>query len=165
MAVSDKGYTSSGDMNRLTALAMSSELFLESKGEQLTGLGLGNCDYAEGFEFLTTPFYKENSLIHYNWMSTSFVYLEMGIIGLIFYFGFFAVIVVYSGKLTKKHKEDEMYFQLTITVALMSILIGIYNSSLRMEAAYMIYFILSIPFLLERTRRKEEKENVVKKLC
>ncbi|XZH07168.1 hypothetical protein ACSW93_11775 [Clostridium perfringens] len=145
-ASSDKGYTSSGDMNRLTAITISNKLFLKTYIMRILGLGLGNCDHSN-FDFLNTPFYKAYNLLHYDWLSTSYIYLEMGIIGLTFFFGFFVIIYLIITTRIKKNNINIVYAQLAKIIAVMCIVIGIYNSTLRTEAAYMLYFILAIPFL------------------
>lgn len=150
-AASEKGYTSSGDINRLTVLSVCSQRFLDTPILRLFGFGLGNCDYAEGFAFLTSPFYKLHEAMHYTWLSTAFMYLEEGYIGLIFYFGFF---VSAFWMITKRKKNVDstnvFYFQIAQVIAVMCIVIGIYNSSLRLESGYIMYFLLAIPFIKEK---------------
>ena len=80
-ASSDKGYTSSGDLNRLTAISKSNELWLTNGGMRLFGLGLGNCDTST-FALVNTPFYELYGYMHYTWMSHAIMYLECGWIGL-----------------------------------------------------------------------------------
>ena len=146
-AVSEEGYTSSGDLNRLTSLEMISDLFLKTDSDRLFGMGLGNCDYADGFGFLTSSFYIKNADYHYTWLSTAFVYLETGIFGLVFFFGFFALVFVMT--LRQIRKTEKIYCQLSMVTSVMCVLIGIYNSTLRTEAAFMLYFIMALPFIRE----------------
>jgi hypothetical protein len=145
-ATSEHGYTSSGDMNRLTALSMSKELFLKSSEERLFGLGLGNCDYAESYSFLTSPFYIENKGLHYTWLSTAFVFLEMGYVGLIFFFGFYVMLFGEVHRKERKGKCATVYCHIAKVLSIMCIVIAIYNSTLRIESAYMLYFVMAIPF-------------------
>lgn len=146
-AVSEDGYTASGDMNRLTSFGMVSDLFLRNDVERLFGLGLGNCDYADRFGFLTTSFYTENADYHYTWLSTAFIFLETGILGLVFFFGFF--VLVFAMAFRRRNKTEKIYCQLSMITAIMCIMIGIYNSTLRTEAAFMLYFIMALPFVRE----------------
>ena len=146
-ASSEEGYTASGDMNRLTSFGMVSDLFLRNDIERLFGLGLGNCDYADGFGFLTSSFYIRNADYHYTWLSTAFVFLETGILGLVFFFGFF--VIVFAMAFRRRNKTKKIYCQLSMITAIMCILIGIYNSTLRTEAAFMLYFIMALPFVRE----------------
>lgn len=153
IASSEDGYTSSGDMNRLTSLSMASDLFLKTDGEKLFGLGLGNCDYAEAFSFLTSPFYLKNSGSHYTWLSTAFIFLETGFVGLVFVFGFFAMVFLMAFR--RMRKTNKLYCHISMVTAVCCVLIGIYNSSLRTEAAFMLYFLLALPFVGSKEKTDE----------
>ncbi len=146
-SVSTGGYASEEQVNRLTTIPQISEMFLDTPAKQLFGLGLGNCE-TSNFSFLTTPFYEAYSYIRYNWFSTAFLYLETGIVGLCMVFGFF--IAVFCGALVEKKNKDVVYCQLSAIMALTSILIIVYNASMRTEGAYMVYFILALPFISTR---------------
>ena len=146
-ATSEQGYTSSEDFNRLTAFQMTTERFLTTTKERVFGLGLGNCDYAEGYDFLTTPFYRRYKDLHYVWFSTSFVLVEMGIIGLVFFEGFYILLFAEIQRRKKEYPANRLYCQMAQVLSILCILISIYNSSLRVEAAYMMYFMLALPFV------------------
>lgn len=138
-ASSETGYTASGDFNRLNAISAINEIFFHSWGQRLFGLGLGNCD-TSSFEAITTPFYQAHSRLHYNWMSHSFLYLETGWIGLWFFFGFFALVFLAAGK------QRGQFSRQTRILTVCCVLIGVYNSSLRTEMAYLMYAVLALPF-------------------
>lgn len=162
IAASDAGYTTSGDMNRLTFMSMSNDLYLRTPFQKLFGLGLGNCDYSDAISLLTTSFYKENRWTHYTWFSLAFMYLENGLIGLIFYIGFFVISFFSIRGYVKKH-GNSVYSCLAEIMSIMCIAISFYNSSLRMESGYMLYFILAVPYILSkegspRSKRKGENE-------
>lgn len=146
-ATSDRGYTSSGDLNRLNAISSINELWLTDWGERLFGLGLGNCD-TSAFSLVNTPFYANNADMHYTWLSYAFMYMETGYLGLIFYFGFF-VLVHFAIRKIQKHSEglERRYCCLGRIVAICCLVLAVYNSSLRTEAGYMAYFVLAIPFV------------------
>lgn len=146
IAASDKGYTSSGDVNRLTALTIISKRFLKTPLQQLFGMGLGNCDGA-GYAFLTTPFYSRYSYLRYQWFSHAFLYLETGCTGLAMFTAFFVLVFLEGIKKGQKTKQQIVNGQIAAITALCCILIAVYNSSLRTEAGYMAYFVLSMPFI------------------
>ncbi len=146
-AFSDKGYTGYGDLNRLNAIPKINEVWLKNGWQRLLGLGLGNCD-TSAFAFLNTPFFRRNGDMHYTWLSYAKIYLETGWIGLIFYFGFFVLVYHRVGKIQKTvHGEAACYCLLAKIMAIMCVIISVYNSSLRTEAGYMVYFVLAIPFI------------------
>ena len=138
-------------MNRMTAVSISLEQFLLSPWENIFGLGLGNCDYAN-FDFLNTPFYLANNQWHYSWFSSAMLVLETGLAGLGIYVLFFVVLFFAVHERQKLKQADVLYCQLAKIMALMCLVLILYNNSLRVEAAYMIYFILSLPFLAKGRR-------------
>lgn len=146
-ATSDKGYTYVNDINRLSALAISWNKFLETWTQKLFGLGLGNCDYSSSFSFLTTPFYEKNRHLNYVWFSSSFMILETGLLGLVLYVYFFICVYRAAKTVEKNGTQNIVYCQLARVMALMAPVLIIYNSSLRMECAYMFFFVLALPFV------------------
>ncbi len=148
-AISPKGYTSAGDINRLTAISGANEWFLTTWDQQLLGLGLGNCD-TSAYTFLNTPFFKQYGHLHYTWLSTAFVYVEMGYLGLVFYFGFFALVYLAARRGERRDAENLMFYRLARILAVCCPVIAVYNSSLRTEGAYLAYFILSLPYVMGR---------------
>lgn len=155
-ASADKGYTSAGDLNRLNAIPRINELWLNSAWKRLFGLGLGNCE-TSGFAIVNTPFYEAYGDMHYSWLSYAFLYLETGWIGLLFYYGFF-VLVCFGLYRIEKHSSGiiQTYCRMGRILAIMCMIISVYNSSLRTEAAYMMFFALSVPFVMS----KEKKERI-----
>ena len=151
MPHSKKGYTFTNDINRLSALTISWNKFLNTWPQKLFGLGLGNCDYSSNFDFLTTPFYAENSDLNYTWFSSSFMMLETGMVGLGLYLYFF-IRVYWSARIVQKGEQQApVHCQLARIVALLAPVLIVYNSSLRMECGYMLYFVLAMPFMKKRS--------------
>ena len=151
---SRSGYTNSNDMNRLTFFSISMERFLDTWPRKLFGLGLGNCDYASGFDFLTTPFYSMHRNLHYTWLSSAFLLLETGIVGFGLYLWVFVQIYLGARQRQKKGLADPILCQMARIMAVMCPILVIYNSSLRTEAGYMVYFVLALPFLKKDGRTR-----------
>ena len=153
---SNDGYTGAGDLNRLDAITKINEMWLKTPWQRLFGLGLGNCD-TSGFEIVNTPFYETYGDMHYTWLSYAFMYLECGWIGLMFYFGFF-VLVYFAIRKIEKRSEGiaKTYCRMGRILAILCMIIAIYNASLRTEAGYMMFFALAVPFAMDRQeiRRK-----------
>lgn len=148
-ASSEGGYASSEQLNRLTTIPILSEKILTTAPLKWFGLGLGNCD-TSSFDFLRTPFYDNYMHLRYNWFSTSFLFLETGFFGLIFFFGFFIAVIILCFFMLRKQKNEKEYCQMAIIAAMCCIVIGIYNSSLRTEAGFIIYFMLAFPFIVQK---------------
>lgn len=145
--ISDKGYTNTGDVNRLNAIPVINELWLETKAQRAFGLGLGNCD-TSSFAALDTPFFQKNGDMHYSWISYAQMYLECGWVGLVFSFGFFILLIFFINKI-RRHSTglQRTYSRMSLILAILCVLLLVYNSSLRTEAANMMFFALAIPFI------------------
>lgn len=141
-----RGYTGTDDLNRLYFMGKINSLFLVNPFWILFGLGMGNCDYAGGYGFITSPFYEANQNLHYTWFSTTHMYLENGLLGLCFLFGFFVLIVFFCYKRIKREKNEDIC-RLAIVCAVIGIMNLVYNNSLRTEAGYMLYLVCAFPFL------------------
>lgn len=149
IASSKGGYTNTGDLNRLTAIPIISKNILTEPYEKFVGIGLGNCDLSS-FSIFNTPFYENFSYLHYNWISIAFLFLELGFIGLIIFFAFFAVCFYMSLKAQMQGTAKTEYCQIAIIVSILAVLLAVYNSSLRMECAYFVYFFLALPHISKR---------------
>lgn len=140
------GYSFYGGFNRVGAISLANRRFLTTPDLRLFGLGLGNSDYSN-VEAFVTPFYKLFGKLNYVWFSIPFMYLENGIIGLVFYIAFFLLVGIHARKQSKANCYDQKYRQITEVVAFCSILFMIYDVSLRTEAGFMVYMLLSFAFI------------------
>ena len=155
-AISAAGYTSSGDMNRLNAIGMSNELFLKNGWMRLFGMGMGNCE-TSAFAFLNSPFFERFGDLHYTWMSHAMMYLECGWTGLVFYFGFFLLVYFRTRKIERTGgRRIKSHCLIARMMAVLCMVIAIYNSSMRTEAGYMAYFVLAVPFAVCRDKDNAE---------
>lgn len=143
---SDKGYTNSGDINRLTALPTISKNILNEPHEKIFGLGLGNCDLSS-IELLNSPFYNEYSYLNYNWFSISFLFLETGYIGLVLFVLFYIICFILSLKMYKSGSARKDFCQIAMIMSIICTLSVVYNAALRLEIAYIVYFTLALPFI------------------
>ena len=150
VATDQRGYTSSGDLNRLTAVAEINRRFFRGFWEKIFGFGLGNCELS-GFSFLTTAFARDYQYLHYHWMSIAFVYLEMGWLGLIFFFGFFMLVFV-QAKGRGKEKMEALNCRTARILAVICMMTGVYNASLRSEPGYLAYLTMSLAFASGRDK-------------
>lgn len=144
---SEGGYSNINNLSRLTAVPTVADRFLETPFEKIFGLGLGNCDGSTNFELVNTPFYESFGYLRFLWFSAPFVTLETGFLGLTLYVGFFVVVFILSVIYAKKFENEKSIFQIAAIVAAICPLIIVYNSSLRTEAGYMVFFVLALPFV------------------
>lgn len=144
----ESGFTYSGDLNRLIAILQIHERL--PSFPSLFGLGFGNCELSTGMSFLNSSFYLQYSHWHYDWLSYAWMYLELGIVGLVLYELLF--VQTAFGLLTKKGKEskEKSLRDFGIVISAIAVIISIYNASLRTESGYLMYFALSIGCILSR---------------
>ena len=151
-AVSSVGYTGVGDWNRLTAIPIAWNEYLLTWPQKLFGLGLGNCDFSP-IAGMTSPFYEATWTTNYYLFSSGLIMLETGLIGMIAYVGFFLVVFWGAHSLLRSGRGDVVYCQLAEILALMSLVLFIYNCTLRTEVGYMLYFAMALAFLREKKTR------------
>ncbi|MBE6679130.1 MAG: hypothetical protein E7598_01260 [Ruminococcaceae bacterium] len=147
--VTATNYASAEDLGRFTALPTISKTILTDVSDKIFGMGLGNCD-TSAFAICNTPFFETHQKLHYTWFSSAFLFLETGYIGLTLNLTFYVICCLISFKLFKNGKSDRLFCQLGMIVSLLAIIMVFYNSSLRTEAGYMVYFVLSLPLVASR---------------
>lgn len=152
-ATKTQGYDGVGDLNRMTAIPVLYNQFLDKDlFRTLFGIGLGNADYSSGFSFLQSKFYLNYSYMHYHYFTAPWMFLETGILGLISFLAIFFSVYTTSNKV--KTTEIE-YIQLTKITSIIMIFLTFYNTSLRGEhSSYLLYMLLSIPFAIRNTEYK-----------
>lgn len=145
-ALTRTNYASSVDMGRFNGIDVISKRFLTDIPSRLFGMGLGNCDVSS-FSIFSTPFYAAYRDLHYAIFSYAFMFIENGYVGLILYVLFFVVCLVRAWKRFKSGTGNKLFSQMAIIISTMCFMLIFYNSSLRTEAGFMIYFVLALPFI------------------
>lgn len=150
----DAGYTGTGDLSRMNALSRITSMFFSGDPMRfLFGFGLGNCSYSSNFAMLTSSFYHYFSWLHYAWFSDAYVYLETGLVGLVCFEAFFVLVLVVSRLRRYRDSGLRTAVNCTSVIALMAILLSVYNSSLTVESGYLVYMFLAVPFILDKYRK------------
>ncbi len=119
----------------------------------LFGFGLGSCSYSSNFAMLTSSFYHYFSWLHYAWFSDAYVYLETGLVGLVCFEAFFVLVLIVSRLRRYRDSGLRTAVNCTSVIALMAILLSVYNSSLTVESGYLVYMFLAVPFILDKYRK------------
>ena len=154
-ALTDTGYATDEDIGRFTALPVISQRFLPGFFRKLFGLGLGNCD-SSSLSMFNTPFFESHQTVHYSYFSYAFLFLETGFVGLALYASFFVVSFFVSRKLKKLEMADEFACQMSIILSVISLILLVYNSSLRMEIGFMLFFVLALPIISANEQRESD---------
>lgn len=139
-------YSSDKTVNRLSAIPTLAEKLVPDFEDRLFGLGLGNCD-TSSFEICNTPFYQAYGHLRYMFFSAAFLFLEVGYIGLLLYVAFFVMCFILIRKRINLGVCDKLHGRVALILAVLSVILVVYNSSLRAEAGYMVFFVLALPFI------------------
>lgn len=145
-----ENYSSSGDINRLSAIQSLILRIGLNPIDQIFGLGLGNCD-TSAFAVCNTPFFQQYGHLHYTWFVSAMLFLETGYLGLGLYICFFVICFVKAYRNYRARSGNVPYNQLAILVSGLCIILVFYDSSLRVESGYMMYFVLALPFIRQKS--------------
>lgn len=149
-------YATGEDLSRASAIPTISNTILTSIPDKLFGMGLGNCDNSN-FAVVNTPFYQMYADLHYTWFSSAFLFLEVGYVGLTMYVLFFAMCFVFAYRMYRTDKANRLYCQMAMIASVFCVMLTIYNCSLRLEVAYMIYFVLALPLISSKADIEYER--------
>ena len=144
--VTATNYSTANDLGRFAAIPTISRNFLTGFFDKIFGMGLGNCD-TSSFDICNSIFYQTHSYLNYNWFSSAFLFLETGYLGLTAYLSFFVLIFILAWRYLKQNSSDPLYCRMSMLMSIICVIMVFYNSSLRTEAAYMVFFVLAMPFV------------------
>lgn len=153
-AATQEYYSSVETVNRLSAITKLSSTVVPRIENRIFGFGLGNCD-TSSFEICNTPFFKAYGSMKYNFFSIAFLFLEIGYVGLLLYVSFFVICCLLIRNRVKTESCDSHIGNVALIISILAITLVVYNSSLRSEAGYLVYFILALPFLKRETEETE----------
>lgn len=138
-------------MDRLTALPIALNSFLPSIPQKIVGIGLGNADYSS-FSFLTSSFYKAHNTLGYQYFTSAFIVIEMGLLGLISYIIMILNTVKEAITIRKNDISVIMFKNTAIIVSVLAAVMCFVNLSTKFEnSAYLIFSLLAIPFIIKKT--------------
>jgi len=116
--------------------------------QRLLGIGFGN---SNRFLIFTSSFFNRYEVLKYENLTLSLILIEIGLLGLITYLLFFVSIVIDTLRIKRKLSPDlACYCYTNFIVLIMIFIIIVYNSSMYMDSAFIAFFIISLPFILER---------------
>lgn len=156
-ALTRTNYATENDMGRFSAISQISRRFLTDPLSRLFGMGLGNCD-SSGFSLFHTPFFTDYEYTHYHYFSHAFMFLENGYVGLALYVLFFIMCLAYAVKRLRSGGGDRLFCQMAVILSMVCFVMIFYNSALRTEAGYMIYFVLALPFIEQAAGMEKSKK-------
>ena len=141
-ATRDSGYNGTGDVNRLSGIAIIWErIFNHDLSKGLFGIGIGNAEYTN---FFVLDFYSRYSTLNYQWFHMIWMFIETGLLGILFYLSFF----ISTLRKACKIKNYDVNISTVKIMILIMLILFVYNISLRSEASgYLLFLLLSIPYI------------------
>ncbi len=142
----------SGDIriSRLTPFSQINEYFFGNNiWLRIFGYGFGACEDSQTFAWFNSSFADNYSFLQYRNLSSSMLYLEVGIFGVVLVVLLF-VIIIFTASKYKKLLKNNGYAYIPSAVQIFSvitILLIWYNSTLRREISYLTFFVISILFI------------------
>lgn len=144
------------NISRLGAFREIDEVFF--KGDiirNLFGYGFGNCEQS-GFAIFTSDFYQTYGKLHYHWFMHQHTFLETGYAGVIGYLLILTAMLLSGYYCFRRNTTDRPILITGITMTAISFVLFIYNSALRIDYAYLIFFSLAIPAVVNKSDRISE---------
>ncbi len=153
-------------INRLTSFSQINKYFFNNKTiYKLFGFGFGSCESSKTFAWGNSSFATEHEDTGYRNLSVAVNYLETGYVGLILFIAIFVFILLntrkYKGKLDEKYDYIVVLTQTFIPLLIVNFW---YNSAIRIESAYLSYFMLSVIYIFVNDYRQNEINNKRKNL-
>lgn len=145
----EHGYGNVGYINRLTAVSVINKYFFDTRGLffKLFGMGIGNAEYSK-FPMFTSPFYQfYGEIFGYLGFSSADLYLEVGMLGLVFFCLFHINLIIDTYKKIKDNIfGDTFYYCIGYLTAIFAFILIIYNNLHRTDVSIILAFFLAIPF-------------------
>lgn len=148
-ATSKYGYGNSGYIDRLNFYeVINTRLFYDNKWKRVFGIGLGNAEYSS-VSLFTSDFYKQyGTVFRYLNFSTSMIYIEIGIVGLMLFLSSYLILFMYLWNIVRDNKDKipPYYELLGVGIVMTTILLFVYNNMQRTDVSFILSFFLAIPF-------------------
>ena len=144
------------NLPRIGSAPIIQNMFFETPIEAFFGIGLGKATEAN-LPFLDTSFFTKYQYLNYNWFSFQNLFLQTGWVGITLYVSFFFSLLIYN--LYQKYSAPVRYrylYDITITIALICILVIWYNATLRLSYAIVPYFVLGLGPCVTRELRIQQ---------
>lgn len=136
------------EISRMNAFSDINRFIFHGKLDwNLFGIGFGASGYS-AYSFLTSSFYYAYGHLNYFFFTHQTWFIETGYIGFGLLVAVFASFAVYSGKINKLFPGDDWLLRFVQITIAMTVLCFWYNQAIRIEAAYMTFIVLAIPFIV-----------------
>lgn len=148
-------YSSQGmsayELSRFGAFGEINDLiFNNDLQKMLLGVGFGGAEYSSNISMFTSEFSLLWGDLNYRWFSHQMWYIEVGAIGFALFVALFVSHAIYSGNLIKRFLQHKAMLQFVVLSTVITVVNLWYNCTIRVEAAYMTFFILAISCIVAK---------------
>lgn len=148
-------YSDGARVSRFTFFQQINDWFFhDNTALKIFGYGFGACESSKTFAWCNSSFADKYEDTQYRNLSTSMIYLEQGIVGLILVAIIFIAIILIATKFKKSGKFNDYSVQFTQIFAFLILINLAYNAGIRIEIAYLTFFVLATVFV-----RKKDFDN------
>lgn len=138
----EKGYTSSGDINRLNGVGIL--LSYMNTPQVFLGKGIGNAA-------ASSVFYQRYEFLHYHWFAYSYLFIELGIVGLITMLVGYCLEAIKNLRksLSKSNNNKQItnWSLIAFICCIITLVLLIYNAKLfTITGAMLTALVLSLPY-------------------
>lgn len=143
---SSGGYSYGGALNRSTAMPFIFNEALDTWPQKLFGTGIGNAEYFLRFE---SQFYRTHRQTLYYFFSSAVLLAENGLLGLCAYLSFYIAVAADAVTACRKPQTDggRMLALVSLHMVFIAFINVFYNTSIRMDSAYLLFFGLSFSYI------------------
>lgn len=140
-------------LSRFHAFENINKLFFHNDVFQnLFGFGFGNCEYS-AYDFLTSSFYKSYGSFNYRWFAHQIMFLETGYIGIFLYLCIIGMIFLSAVRNRRRVGQEYSANSLTIIMCIITAISIWYNASVRTEAGYLLFFMMTADAIVIRQKK------------
>lgn len=148
-------------ITRMTSFSQINDYFFNNKIiYKLLGFGFGFSESSKTFAWANSSFADRYEDTGYRHLTVSVNYLETGYIGLILFILIFVMILFKARKFKDKFEEKYNYI---VVLSQVFIIVQIanfwYNAGIRIEIAYLSYFMLAMIYIFANDYKQKELEN------
>lgn len=148
-------YSSKGmaayELSRFNAFSeISSLIFGGDLQKVLFGVGFGGAEYSSNIAMFNSPFSQIWGYLNYRWFSHQMWFIEGGAVGFALFLSLFIAHAFYSGRLIGRCPGQKALLQFVVLFTFVTVVNLWYNCAIRVEAAYMTFFVLSISCVIAK---------------
>lgn len=139
-----------------TALGMITNIFFDNDLiSKLIGIGVGNAEFMDiSGTLIASPFYNQYHDYMYMGYFHSMIYIERGVLGLVWY-AFFWLLSFGKSIRMKKKSNYHMMAEFSIPLLICIVMLAIKDSTLRISVSgYLVSIIMALPYLKGKTSSK-----------